>query len=60
MPLFGNENNLAIIYASCYGHLLVVKLLIELGADTCAQNNKALEYAEKYGHTDIIELLRRN
>ena len=52
------QNNQAIIVASRYNRLPVVKLLIESGADIHAQNNKALEYAEKYEHLDIIELLK--
>jgi len=55
--------NTALMEACEYGHLEIVKLLIEKGADVNLDNNfgiTALMYASKKGYLKIIELLLKN
>jgi ankyrin repeat protein len=43
--------------ASEYGHLDVVNVLIDHGADVHASDDYALHWASRYGHTDVVKLL---
>ena len=48
------------MHASNYGHLEVVRLLLEKGADPSAQNAKgrtALMLASNNGHSEVIKVL---
>jgi ankyrin repeat protein len=49
-----------LIVASKYGHLEVVKFLVEKGANIHADNNLALRCASKYGHLEIVKFLVKN
>ena len=56
-----HENNeYALKKASQYGHLKIVKKLIEKGANIHAETDKALEMAVKYSHKEIITYLIEN
>jgi len=44
-------------WASENGHLEVVKLLVEKGADIHADNDNALRWASKNGHLEVVEFL---
>jgi hypothetical protein len=46
-----------LINASLYGHLAVVKLLLESGAEVHAQNNYAIRWASFNDHLDVVKLL---
>jgi ankyrin repeat protein len=46
-----------LINASANGHLDVVKLLLESGADVHAYDNGAIRMASYYGHLDVVKLL---
>ena len=52
-----NNVNKQFLKSSWYGYLDVMKLLIELGADICANRNEAIIVASCYGHLDIVKLL---
>jgi len=43
--------------AVTYGHLYVVKYLVESGANIAARNHEALRRAEESGDLDIVEYL---
>ena len=45
------------IHAPHYGNLSVIKLLIESGADICAQNNHVLINALRHGRLSVVKLL---
>lgn len=47
----------AIIQASLYGHLEVVKFLISQGADVKAQNNFPVVWASRNGHLEVVKYL---
>ena len=47
----------SIRYASENGHIEVVKLLIDAGADVTAMNNKAIRLASENGHLEVVKLL---
>ena len=49
--------DVALRWASEYGHTEIVKLLLEHGADVHAQEDEALKLASEYGHTEIVKLL---
>ena len=51
------DENKALRTASCYGHLEIVKYLIENGADVHSFNDQALRYASGYGHLEIVKYL---
>ncbi len=58
-----NKGTTALILAARYGHMDIVKLLIDAGADINIKDNydnSALVYAEKLGHNNIVELLKNN
>ena len=40
-----------------YGHVEVVKLLLEAGVDPTSNNNKAIKYACGNGHVEVVKLL---
>ena len=54
------DENKALRTASCYGHLEIVKYLIENGADVHSFNDQALRYASGYGHLEIVKYLIEN
>ncbi len=43
--------------AAYYGHLVVVKYLVEQGADIRAERDGALRWASCYGHLDVVKYL---
>jgi ankyrin repeat protein len=53
----------ALVEASFYGHVHIVQLLLEAGADTSIRQQlgglNALEAAERQHHTEIVSLLAR-
>ena len=51
------DENKALRTASCYGHLEIVKCLIENGADIHSFNGSALRYASGYGHLEVVKYL---
>jgi len=54
------DGDTALMWASMYGHIEVVKLLLEAGADVNAKTidgDTALKWASDYGHTEIVKLL---
>ena len=53
------NDNIAVRWASRYGHLEVVKFLVEQGADTSANDNEALKWASGKGHLEIVNFLNR-
>jgi ankyrin repeat protein len=55
-----NRRCLPLLDAAANGHLGVVKLLVESGADIHASFNRhtALSHATNYGHPEIAEYLR--
>jgi ankyrin repeat protein len=55
-----NVLNEELLWASMYGHLEVVKLLIENGADVRAKDGVALRLASRYGHLEVVRLLIEN
>jgi ankyrin repeat protein len=44
-------------WASRYGHVEIVKLLLSAGADAHAKNDYALQWASRYGLVEIVKLL---
>ena len=50
----------SIIFASRNGHIEVVKLLIDNGADVTADDNEAIRYASRYGHIEVVKLLKKH
>ena len=58
VPSFYSYNkNRALIKASYYGNLPLVKYLVENGADITAEENAALRWASEKGHFDIVKYL---
>ena len=58
---FSSKNSDALIIASYKGHLEIVKLLIEKGADVNAKDNSrytALMRASEKGHKKIVDILK--
>ena len=56
----GSDHQTAIVWAAGKGHLAVVKMLVERGADINAQDDKgwtALSESSYDGHTEVVELL---
>jgi len=56
----GNRSYTALMLASKYGELAIVKLLLEKGADVNAKDNRgytALSQASKYGQLEVAKLL---
>ena len=51
------DENKALRTAYCYGHLEIVKCLIENGADIHSFNGSALRYASGYGHLEVVKYL---
>jgi ankyrin repeat protein len=52
------QNNLAVRYASQYGHLEVVKFLVTLpNVDPTANNNFAFQAASAKGHLEVVKFL---
>jgi len=47
------DNNYAIRWESCTGHLEVVKHLVNLGCDPKADNNYAIRWASCNGHLEV-------
>jgi len=54
------QNNSAICEASYYGHLEIVKFLVENGADICARNNDPVCWAATNSHFEIVKFLFEN
>ena len=50
-------NGRALGFASKNGHLEIVKLLVDAGADVTINRNYALEHAYKKGHQQVIRVL---
>ena len=51
--------NKALNWASAKGHLDVVRLLLEHGADVHARDNYALRWASDNGHLNVVSLLKQ-
>jgi len=51
------DDNYAVRWASEYGHLDVVKYLVEHGADITADNNYAVRWASLNGHLEVVKYL---
>ena len=51
------NNDQALLLASDSGHLEVVRLLLENGADIHANNDEALQWASENGHLEVVRLL---
>ena len=47
-------------HASYNGHLKVVRLLLENGADCTAKDNEAIRWASEEGHLEVVELLKKH
>lgn len=57
----GNRSYTALMLASKYGELEIVKLLLEKGADVNAKDNRgytALSQASKYGDKQVVDFLK--
>lgn len=54
------RNNFAMRCASLFGHLHVVKYLVEQGADVTSKDNAAIEQASSRGNIKIVEYLIEN
>eukprot|EP01042_Synura_sphagnicola_P036385 gene36385-biopygen3899 len=55
-----DNDNVALIWASCYGPASIVELLLNNGADVNCKNKDGetpLNYASMWGHTAIVEML---
>ena len=52
--------NEELLWASMEGHLEVVRLLIENGADVSVKDDVALRLASRYGHLEVAKLLIEN
>ena len=52
--------NEELLWASENGHLEIVKLLIENGADVSAKDNEAFRMASENGYLEIVRLLIEN
>lgn len=46
--------NESICFAGRNGNLEIIKLLVELGADVCANDNSAIEYAAMHDHIETV------
>ncbi len=55
--LYFAKDNHAIRYASEYGHIEVVKFLLEHGCDPKANVNWAIIRASRYGHIEVVKIL---
>jgi ankyrin repeat protein len=51
------DDNFGVRWASIYGRIEVVRLLIEHSADVTANNNDAILWASKNGHLKVVKLL---
>ena len=49
----------ALRWASKYGRIDVVKVLLEAGADVHAEDDWALRRASESGHTEVVNLLKK-
>ena len=58
MQIFNAGDNYALRWNAENGHLDVVKLLIEKGADIHAENDYALRWSAKYCHLEVVNLLK--
>ena len=52
--------NEELFWACRCGHLDVIRLLIENGADVSAEDDEALRMASEYGHLEVAKLLIEN
>ena len=49
------------VWASVWGHVEIIELLIAVGAELSIQDcngNTALMWADHYGHSEVAELLK--
>jgi ankyrin repeat protein len=53
----GKNYDLAVRRASVYGHLEVVKYLVEKGADFRYNENDAVRCASMFGHLEVVKYL---
>ena len=61
-PITQNEDGwTALMYASLFGYIEIVKELIKAGVDIKDRyGDTALDWAKDEGHNDIVELLRNS
>ena len=52
-----NGKDDALRWASWYGHLQIVKYLVQKGVDIHAQKDAALMWASKNGHLQVVKYL---
>ncbi len=55
-----SDGRTALVHAALGGHLEVVQVLIDSGADLNARTNSgrtALYFAEKYGYADVVNVI---
>ena len=57
LRLGADANDFALRRASEYGHLEVVRCLLDADADVHAENDKALRWASNYGHLEVVRCL---
>ena len=55
-----NILNEELLWACGKGHLVIVKLLLENGADVSARDNEALRWASCNGQLEVAKLLIEN
>jgi ankyrin repeat protein len=53
------DNNWALRWASRNGHLEMVKVLLDAGADVHAKDDQAAYWASYNGHIEVFKLLKQ-
>jgi len=58
MKLTQQELNEGLKWASRYGHVEVVKVLLDSGANVHADDDRALQWASENGHVEVVKVLK--